>query len=777
MSLANWLVLIIPMAFIMGMGFYSRRYVVGVSDFLSAGRLCGRWVISMGDIANALAIITLVAYVEVHYATGFALVFWQKISGLIAVVFSLTGFMTYRFRQTKAMSFGQFLEMRYSRKFRIFAATLRSLSEMLANMIMPAIAARFFIYFLGFPHEVSIFGFQVKTFIIVVFVVLTLAISLILCGGTLALVITDCLQGMICYPLMALFVIFILVKFNWNEQIVPVMSERVGGESFLSPYDISELRDFNVFYIIVGLLSTTLNRGTWIGAGTSSAARSPHEQKMATMLGSFRGALGSLFYVLIAVILITAFNHRDFKEEAHEYRLHISHRVADELLNDGVRDAVDADLALLQPQEAGKDGNPVLMSRNTNLDTKYLDSARTQIIAGFPDDAAAGQKQYQQFKSLYHQMMTAVGMRHILPEWMVGLFCLLMVMAMVSTDDTRIFSASLTLTQDVVMPLMKRQLTPEEHIKVIRIVSVGVGVFFLCGSCLMSQLDYINMFASTMTSIWAGAGAMMLFGMYSRFGTTTGAWASLLSSMGVALNYLFIREYWTSIYQFIARHGWTENVDNFLRACSAPFEPWIKWRLIPEKCPINAYENLFFTILVAYVVYFVVSKLTCKEPFNLDRLLHRGKYNTDGLNQEKEKWTIRTVFKKLIGITPEYNRADRFIAWFLFFYSIVYGFFATFIMVLIWNKFDPWPTEWWGYYFLITTIIIPGIMAVVCAFVFGIGGVIDLRRLFIDLRNREVDALDNGMVEGNVSLSDKAKFAAIESGDNAGEGAKEDKAE
>ncbi|MBR7155641.1 MAG: sodium:panthothenate symporter, partial [Lentisphaeria bacterium] len=261
MSLANWLVLIIPMAFIMGMGFYSRRYVVGVSDFLSAGRLCGRWVISMGDIANALAIITLVAYVEVHYATGFALVFWQKISGLIAVVFSLTGFMTYRFRQTKAMSFGQFLEMRYSRKFRIFAATLRSLSEMLANMIMPAIAARFFIYFLGFPHEVSIFGFQVKTFIIVVFVVLTLAISLILCGGTLALVITDCLQGMICYPLMALFVIFILVKFNWNEQIVPVMSERVGGESFLSPYDISELRDFNVFYIIVGLLSTTLNRG------------------------------------------------------------------------------------------------------------------------------------------------------------------------------------------------------------------------------------------------------------------------------------------------------------------------------------------------------------------------------------------------------------------------------------------------------------------------------------------------------------------------------------
>ena len=55
---------------------------------------------------------------------------------------------------------------------------------------------------------------------------------------------------------------------------------------------------------------------------------------------------------------------------------------------------------------------------------------------------------------------------------------LLLVLAMLSTDDTRIYSASLTITQDVIVPLCGKPLRPESHIRVIRLVSIGVGVFF-----------------------------------------------------------------------------------------------------------------------------------------------------------------------------------------------------------------------------------------------------------------------------------------------------------
>ena len=122
MNLVDWLILIIPTAIVMGVGVYSAKYVRSVADFLSAGRVAGRYVISVGDVANALSIIGLAAYVEVHYKTGFALVFWNNVLLPLGIIMGLFGYCTYRFRETKAMSLGQFLEMRYNRPFRIFAS-------------------------------------------------------------------------------------------------------------------------------------------------------------------------------------------------------------------------------------------------------------------------------------------------------------------------------------------------------------------------------------------------------------------------------------------------------------------------------------------------------------------------------------------------------------------------------------------------------------------------------------------------------------------------------
>ena len=131
MSFINWCVMLIPLIGILGLAVYSRKYVRGVADYLAAGRVAGRYVISVGDLSSMLGVITIIAMVEQQYQCGFALNFWNNIIIPISLVTSLTGYCLYRFRETKAMSMGQFLELRYNRPFRIFAASLRTIAEML----------------------------------------------------------------------------------------------------------------------------------------------------------------------------------------------------------------------------------------------------------------------------------------------------------------------------------------------------------------------------------------------------------------------------------------------------------------------------------------------------------------------------------------------------------------------------------------------------------------------------------------------------------------------
>lgn len=129
MAWYNWLIVIIPFVFVIGMAFYSRKYIRDVVDYLSAGRVCGRYVIAVAGMEGALGLITLVAYSEVVYKAGFAYGFWGAITMPLALVLSLTGFFAYQFRETRVMSFGKYLELRYSRSFHIFASFLRTISE------------------------------------------------------------------------------------------------------------------------------------------------------------------------------------------------------------------------------------------------------------------------------------------------------------------------------------------------------------------------------------------------------------------------------------------------------------------------------------------------------------------------------------------------------------------------------------------------------------------------------------------------------------------------
>ena len=190
----DWSIIIALFILMLGMVFLSKTLMKSVSDFLATGRTGGRYIISMFHGTAALGAITVVGALEQNFNAGFNSRWWEMPTAVILVTISVTGWVVYRFRQTRALTMAQFFEMRYSRSFRIFAGILAFLSGIVNMIIFPAVSAKFFIYFCGIP-EIGHLGSYSVTYILTTAVMVLVPLYFIFTGGHIAVMFTDFIQG------------------------------------------------------------------------------------------------------------------------------------------------------------------------------------------------------------------------------------------------------------------------------------------------------------------------------------------------------------------------------------------------------------------------------------------------------------------------------------------------------------------------------------------------------------------------------------------------------
>ncbi len=297
----DWALLLFVAALLAFGALYSRRYMRSVADFLAAGRTAGRYLISVSLGMSMLGAITVVGEFEVFYRSGFVLKWWELFMAVAILVVTVSGWVYYRFRQTRSLTLAQFFEVRYSRPFRVFAGLLAFVSGIINFGIFPAVAARFFLAYLDIPRSVSLAGWTVGTYPLIMALLLAAAIALVFLGGQVSVIITDFLQGVFCNVVFMAMIAWFLVKLPWGD-IAAGLGAAPAGASLVNPFRAGAVEHFNFWYFVIGLVGFVYNTMSWQGTQAYNAsAKSAHESKMAQVLGNWRNYPRNLFLMFIPV--------------------------------------------------------------------------------------------------------------------------------------------------------------------------------------------------------------------------------------------------------------------------------------------------------------------------------------------------------------------------------------------------------------------------------------------------------------------------------------------
>jgi SSS family solute:Na+ symporter len=329
----DWMVVAIVTVFFVVLAYSTKKYTQSTSDFLVANRLAGRYLLTMADGVAGLGAVSIIARFQMVYKAGFAPNWWDQLQAPIMLLVMLTGWVVYRYRETRAMTLGQFFEIRYGRKFRSYAATICWISGIINFGIFPAVGANFFIHYTGLPNYYSLLGLTVPTYHTLLIVLLGLSLYFTFSGGQIAVLVTDFFQSFFVNIVLAAILILILVKFPLDH-IFDGLKIAEAGKSLLDPFDTANVEGFNVWYFLIGLFALVINRNAWQGSQAYQvSARTPHEQKMAGVLGQFRGFTLLWALTLLPLVAYLIMHHPDYTDWASQVNAQLA-TIADEQVRD-----------------------------------------------------------------------------------------------------------------------------------------------------------------------------------------------------------------------------------------------------------------------------------------------------------------------------------------------------------------------------------------------------------------------------------------------------------
>ena len=311
----DWVVIAGFLVVIGIMVFAGNRYTKSVADYLAAGRSGGRYMMTMASGMVWIGAINIVAMFELYHISGLVAMWWAMLSTPFMLYIYATGWGVYRLRETRALTVAQYLETRYSRSVRVLAGILAWVTGMINFGIFPAIGARFLIQFAGLPAEFELLGVTWQTFPVTMAVMLAGSLFFVFAGGQVTVLITDCLQGM--FTQIAAVVIIVVLGIRWFdwERITSVLMTAEVGKSLLNPLDTGNIKDFDVFYFVIGVVGFAFAVLSYLqNQAYVASSKTAHEYRMGMALNQWRWQALCVFFMVLVLCSVMVMQHPDFAE-------------------------------------------------------------------------------------------------------------------------------------------------------------------------------------------------------------------------------------------------------------------------------------------------------------------------------------------------------------------------------------------------------------------------------------------------------------------------------
>lgn len=466
----DWCIVVAYLVVSIFVGIWANRYVGNIAGYLVAGRTLRIRLALATMTGTEIGLVTVMYSAELGFTQQYASLYLAIYELIILLFIGLTGVVVYRLRQSRVLTIPEYYEKRYSRGVRVLGGVMMVLSGVLNMGLFLKAGALFLVSVTGFTEPDWLQQFMVDTFDYRE----PVGLKLIMTALLLLVLFYTVLGGMVSVVITDL-IQFVILGTSMVVVTLFVVSE-IGIEGF------SEV--------------VTVQNGYFDPTSTDNPSTAKSDDGIGPV------TLTAQFVVLVVALMLWP-------------------------------TGASRTLAVKTPEIARK-----LYLCST---IPFLARRSLPVLWGIGAFAFfhSHPELNQQFQAAMHdggdvntQAAMPLFLAKIIPSGLLGLVTAGMVAAFMSTHDSYLLCWSGVITQDVVAPLMRNELTNKQRILITRVAIVATGIMLLTwGLWYEVSSDLWQYMAVTGTVYLAGVFPVVVGGLYWSRSSSAGAYIALLGGL------------------------------------------------------------------------------------------------------------------------------------------------------------------------------------------------------------------------------------------------------